>query len=103
MTSIEAILIFFKEHLFPPIRMIESKLGGRVRANMEIQNCSNHSNLISNLAPMATNLICFKIHNFPNHVSMSDYTETYRKAYIKYKTTKVTYCVPSLQNMLQLL
>ena len=54
MTTIVAILIFFKDHFFSPLRQIESKLGGRDRSNMEIQNCSNYSILISNLAPMAT-------------------------------------------------
>ena len=57
MATIVAILIFFKDHLFPPIRQIDSKLRGRDRGNMEIQNCSNHSILISNLAPMAAILI----------------------------------------------
>ena len=60
MTTIVAILISVKDHLFPPLRQIESKLGWRVRGNMEIQNCLNHSILISNLAPMATILIFFK-------------------------------------------
>ena len=60
MTTIVAILISVKNHLFPPPRQIESKLGWRVRGNMEIQNCLNHSILISNLAPMATILILSK-------------------------------------------
>ena len=60
MTTIVAILISFKDHLFPPLRQIESKLGQRDRGNMEIQNCLNHSILISNLAPMATILIFFQ-------------------------------------------
>ena len=60
MTTIVAILISVKYHLFPPQRQIESKLGWRVRSNMEIRNCLNHSILISNLAPMATNLIFSK-------------------------------------------
>ena len=59
MTTIVAILISFKDHLFPPLRQIESKLGLRDRGNMDIQNCLNHSILISNLAPMATILIFF--------------------------------------------
>ena len=54
MTTIVAILISFKDHLFPSLRQIESKLGLRDRGNMDIQNCLNHSILISNLAPMAT-------------------------------------------------
>ena len=44
---------------FPSLRQIESKLGLRDRGNMDIQNCLNHSILISNLAPMATILIFF--------------------------------------------
>ena len=44
---------------FPIPRQIESKLGLRDRGNMDIQNCLNHSILISNLAPMATILIFF--------------------------------------------
>ena len=75
MNTIVAILISVKDHLFPPLRLIESKLGWRVRGNMEIQNCLNHSILISNLAPMATILIFFKRHNFPNHTCLSGYTE----------------------------
>ena len=67
MTTIVAILISFKDHLFPSLRQIESKFGWRDRGNMEIQNCLNDSILISNLAPMATILIFFKRHNFPNH------------------------------------
>ena len=67
MTTIVAILTSIKDHLFPSLCQIESKLGWRVRGNMEIQNCLNHSILISNLAPMATILIFFKRHNFPNH------------------------------------
>ena len=59
MTTIVAILISFKDHLFPSLRQIESKLGLRDRGNMDIQNCLNHSILISNLAPMATILIFF--------------------------------------------
>ena len=59
MTTIVAILISFKDHLFPPLRQIESKLGWRDRGNMEIQNCLNHSIPISNLTPMATILIFF--------------------------------------------
>ena len=54
MTTIVAILISFKDHLFPSLCQIESKLGLRNRGNMDIQNCLNHSILISNLAPMAT-------------------------------------------------
>ena len=81
MTTIVAILIFFKDHLFPHLRQIESKLGWRDRGNMDIQNCLNHSILISNLAPLATILIFFKRHNFPNHLCMSGYTETCRKAW----------------------
>ena len=60
MTTIVAILISFKDHLFPSLRQIESKLGLRDRGNMDIQNCLNHSILISNLAPMATILIFFQ-------------------------------------------
>ena len=41
MTTIIAILISVKDHLFPPLRQIESKLGWRVKGNMEIQNCLN--------------------------------------------------------------
>ena len=37
---------------------------------MDIQNCLNHSILISNLAPMATILIFFKRHSSPNHTCM---------------------------------
>ena len=59
MTTIVAILMSFKDHLFPSLRQIESKLGWRDRGNMEIQNCLNHSILISNFAPMATILIFF--------------------------------------------
>ena len=82
MTTIVAILISFKDHLFPPLRQIESKLGQRDRGNMEIQNCLNHSILISNLAPMATILIFFfKRYHFPNHTCMSGYTETFWKAW----------------------
>ena len=54
MTTIVAILISFKNHLFPPLRQIESNFDWRDRGNMDIQNCLNHSILISNLAPMAT-------------------------------------------------
>ena len=66
MTTIAAILIFFKDHLFPSLRQIESKVGLRDRGNMDIQNCWNHSILISKLAPMATILIFFQktIHVF---------------------------------------
>ena len=78
MTTIVAILISVKDHLFPTLRQIESKLGWRVRGNMEIQTFLNHSILISNLAPMAT--ICSKYRN----------------------TTEVAYCVPCLHNMLPL-
>ena len=60
MTTIVAILISFKNHLFPSLRQIESKLGLREWGNMDIQNCLNHSILISNLAPMATILIIFQ-------------------------------------------
>ena len=60
MTTIVAILISFKDHLFPPLRQIESKIGSRDRGNTEIQNCLNHSILISTLAPMATILIFSK-------------------------------------------
>ena len=59
MTTIVAIFISFKDHLFPSLRQIESKLGLRDRDSMYIQNCLNHSILISNLAPMATILIFF--------------------------------------------
>ena len=76
MTTNVAILISFKDHLFPSLRQIESKLGLREWGNMYIQNCLNHPILISNLAPMATILIFFKRHNFPNHTCMSGYTET---------------------------
>ena len=77
MTNIVAILIFFKDHLFSPLRQIESKRSGRNRGNMEVQNCSNYSILISNLAPMANFLIFFlKTCYFPSHTCMSDYTET---------------------------
>ena len=37
MTTIVAILISFKDHLFPSLRQIESKLGLRDRGNMDIQ------------------------------------------------------------------
>ena len=60
MTTIVANLISFKDHLFPSRCQIESKLGLRDRDNMDIQNCLNHSILISNLAPMATILIFSK-------------------------------------------
>ena len=76
MTTIVAILISFKDHLFPSLRQIESKLGLRDRGNMDIQNCLNHSILISNLAPMATILIFIKRHSSPNHTCISGYTET---------------------------
>ena len=76
MTTIVAILISFKDHLFPPLRQIESKLGWRDMGNMGIQNCLNRSILISNLASMATILIFFKRYNFPNHTCMSGYTKT---------------------------
>ena len=75
MTTIVAILISFKDHLFPSLRQIESKLGLRDRGNMDIQNCLNHSILMSNLAPMATILIFFKRHNSTNHTCISGYTE----------------------------
>ena len=81
MTTIVAILIPFKDHLFQPLRQIEPKLGWRDRGNMEFQNCLNNSILISNLAPMATILIFFKRDNFPNHTCMSGYTETCWKAW----------------------
>ena len=81
MTTTVAILISFKDHLFPSLRQIESKLGLREWGNMCIQNCLNHPILISNLAPMATILIIFKRHNFPNHTCMSGYTETCWKAW----------------------
>ena len=81
MTTIVAILISFKDHLFPSLRQIESKLGLRERGNMDIKNCLNHSILISNLAPMATILIFFKRHNSPNHTCISGYTETCWKAW----------------------
>ena len=80
MTTIVAILISFKDHLFPSLRQIESKLGLREWGNVDIQNCLNHSILISNLAPMATILIFFKRHNSPNHTCISGYTETCWKA-----------------------
>ena len=70
-----------KDHLFPSLRQIEPKLGLRDRGNMDIQNCLNHSILISNLAPMATILISFKRHSSPNHTCISDYTETCWKAW----------------------
>ena len=60
MSTIVAILISFKDHLFPSLRQIESKLGLRDRCNMDIQNCLNHSILISNLAHMETILIFSK-------------------------------------------
>ena len=60
MTTIVAILISFKDHLFPSLHQIESKIALRDRGNMDIQNCLNHSILISNLAPMATILIFLK-------------------------------------------
>ena len=82
MTTIVAILISFKDHLFPSLRQIESKLGLRDRGNMDIQNCLNHSILISNLAPMATFLIFFfKRHSSPNNTCISGYTETCWKAW----------------------
>ena len=81
MTTIVAVLISFKDHLFPSLRQIESKLGLRDWGNMDIQNCLNHWILISNLAPMATILIFFKRHNFPDHTCMSGYTETSWKAW----------------------
>ena len=81
MTTIVAILISFKDHLFPSLRQIESKLGLRDRGNMDTQNCLNHSILISNLAPMATILIFFKRHSSPNHTCNSGYTETCWKAW----------------------
>ena len=82
MTTIVAILISFKDHLFPSLRQTESKLGLRDRGNMDIQNCLNHSILISNLAPMATILIFFfKRHSSPNHTCISGYTETCWKAW----------------------
>ena len=81
MTTIVAILIPFKNHLFPSLRQIESKLGLREWVNMDIQNCFNHSILISNLAPMATILIFFKRLNSPNHTCISGYTETCWKAW----------------------
>ena len=76
MTTIVAILISFKDHLFPSLRQIESKLGLRDRGNMDIQNCLNHSIVISNMAPIATILIFFKRHCSPNHTCISGYTET---------------------------
>ena len=78
MTTIVANLIFFKDHIFPTIRQIHHKLGGRGQGNMNIQNCSNNSILIANMAPMVTILIFSKRHNSPKH--MSDYTETCWKA-----------------------
>ena len=81
MTTIVAILISFKDHLFPSLRQIESKLGLREWGNMDIQNCLNHSILISNLAPMATILIFFKRHSSPNHTCISGYAETCWKAW----------------------
>ena len=60
MTTIVATLISFKDHLFPSLRQVESKLGLRDRGNMDIQNCLNHSIPISNLAPMATIFIFSK-------------------------------------------
>ena len=81
MTTIVAILISFKDHLFPSLRQIESKLGLRDRGNMDIQNCLNHSILISNLALMATILIFFKRHSSPNHTCISGYTKTCWKAW----------------------
>ena len=80
MTTIVAIYISFKDHLFPPLRQIESKLGWRDRSNMEIQNCLNHSILISNLTPMATILIFSKGISFQANTCMSGYTETCWKA-----------------------
>ena len=59
MPTIVAILISFKDHLFPSLRQIESKLGWRDRGNMVNHNCLNHSILITNLAPMATILFFF--------------------------------------------
>ena len=59
MTTIVAIWISFKDHLFPSLLQIESKIGLRDRGNMDIQNCLNHSILISNLASTATILIFF--------------------------------------------
>ena len=81
MTTIVAILISVKDHLFPSLRQIESKLGLRDRGNMDIHNCLNHSILISNLAPMATFLGFFKRHNSSNHTCISCYTETCLKAW----------------------
>ena len=81
MTTIVAILISFKDHLFPSLRQIESKLGLGDRGNMDIQNCLNHSILISNLAPISTILMFFKRHNSPNLTCMPGYTETCRKAW----------------------
>ena len=81
MTTIVAILISFKDHLFPSLRQIESKLGLRDRGNLDIQNCLNHSILISNLTPMATILIFFKRHSSPNHTCMSGYTASCWKAW----------------------
>ena len=68
MTTIVAILISFKDHLFTSLRQIDSKLGLRDRGNMDIQNCLKHSILISNLAPMATVLIFSKRHSSPNNI-----------------------------------
>ena len=48
---------------------------------MDIQNCLNHSILISNLAPMATILIFLKRHSSQNHTCISGYTETCWKAW----------------------
>ena len=59
MYTIVAILIFFKDHLFPPIRQIEPNLGCGDWGYMEIQHCSNHSILISNVALMATIWVFF--------------------------------------------
>ena len=81
MATIVAILISFKDYLFPSLRQIESKLGLRDRGNMVIQNCLNHSILISNLAPMATILIFFKKHSSINHTCISGYTESCWKAW----------------------
>ena len=81
MTTIVAILVSFKDHLFPSLRQIESKHGLRDRGNMDIQNCLNHSILISNLAPMATILIFFKSHSSPNHTCSPGYTKTCWKAW----------------------
>ena len=59
MTTIVAILISAKDHLFPPLSQIESKLGWRVRGNMEIQNCLNHSILIIQFGFHGNNLDFF--------------------------------------------